>query len=60
MEAKRMWINQPSKLQPLHHLNGTNVIAIPYDATGSLIYFLSGTTISMRANNLWLSEGWIS
>ena len=28
-QAVRMWINQPSTLQPLHHLHGTNVLAIP-------------------------------
>lgn len=56
--VKRMWINQPSTLQPLHHLHGTNVLAeIEYGDT-LRIYFLSGDVVSQHANKLWLSEGW--
>lgn len=55
---QRMWINQPSTLQPLHHLHGTRVLAQhEYDDTWQ-IYFLSGDTISMQASRLCLSEGW--
>ena len=52
---KRMWINQPSATQPLHHLHGTNVLAVE-----DTIYFLSGKTISMLVltNPSPLSEGW--
>lgn len=58
MTVKRMWINQPSGLQPLHHLNGTNVLAVhEYDSTYR-VYFLSGNKISQQADSLWLSEGW--
>ena len=57
--VKRMWIDQPSSLQPLHHLNGTNVLAMPFDHNGfAYIYFLSGDVVSMRAHRLWLSAGW--
>lgn len=28
MNIQRMWINQPSELQILHHLHGTNVLAV--------------------------------
>jgi hypothetical protein len=56
-KAIRMWINQPSTLQPLHKLHGTNVLAIP-EGNGYVIYFLSGDTISMQASRNWLSLGW--
>jgi len=55
---KRMWINQPSTIQPLHHLNGTNVLAVSEGAETMRIYFLAGDVISMQASPLWLSEGW--
>lgn len=53
---RRMWINQPSTLQPLHHLHGVNVLA-----EGTKVYFLSGPTISMEVptNPNPLSEGWV-
>lgn len=59
-KAVRMWVNQPSTIQPLHHLHGTNVLAIPEGDDGRTfrIYFLSGDTISMEASWLWLSRGW--
>lgn len=57
-EIKRMWINQPSKAQPLHHLHGTNVLAV-LEYTGTYrIYFLSGNIISQQASSLSLSKGW--
>lgn len=56
---KRMWINQPSTLQPLHHLHGTNVLAAhEYDDTWR-IYFLSGPVVSQQCSGLCLSEGWV-
>ena len=54
----RMWINQPSALQPLHALHGTNVLAYPETPTTTRIYFLSGNSISQQASPLCLSEGW--
>ena len=58
MNIKRMWINQPSTLQPLHHLHGTNVLAHhEYDNTWK-VYFLSGDVVSMQVQSICLSEGW--
>lgn len=61
MRAYRKWINQPSARQSLHHLHGTNVLAIPErnsEVDGWCVYFLSGDTISMSVLGLWLSDGW--
>lgn len=55
---KRMWINQPSTLQPLHHLHGTNVLAHIEEGVGTTIYFLSGEVVSMMVRNNVLSKGW--
>lgn len=55
---KRMWINQPSTHQPLHHLHGTNVLAEPEYGYWAKIYFLSGDTISQQCHVNCLSEGW--
>lgn len=58
MRIKRMWVNQPSSLQPYHKYNGVNVLADEEDET---VYFLSGKVISMRVPLiLWnsLSKGW--
>lgn len=49
----RMWINQPSTLQPLHHLHGTNVLA-----QGTRVWFLAGDVISMEVPPNVLSKGW--
>jgi hypothetical protein len=60
---KRMWINQPSTLQPLHHLNGTNVLVDEKDVSPSgesvTIYFITGDVIKQYAPKLSLSKGWI-
>ena len=54
-----MWVNQPSTLQPLHHLNGMNVLAVhEYDDTYR-IYFLSGPIESQQSSGLSLSKGWL-
>lgn len=54
----RMWINQPSSLQPHHDLHGTNVLALhEYDNTYR-VYFLSGDTISQQMFSTSLSKGW--
>ena len=55
---ERMWINQPSTLQPYHNLHGVRVLAIhEYDSTWQ-IYFLSGDVISQQIDRLALSDGW--
>lgn len=56
---KRMWINQPSTLQPLHKLHGTNVLARHEYGDTWQIFFLSGDVISKQASKLCLSEGWL-
>lgn len=56
---KRMWINQPSTLQPLHKHHGTNVLARHEQGDTWQIFFLSGDVISMQASKLSLSEGWL-
>lgn len=57
---RRMWINQPSTLQPLHAFNGMNVIAVhEYDDTAR-IYWLSGDIESSLCSWSCLSEGWRS
>lgn len=58
-ELRRMWVNQPSTLQPHHKLHGTSVLAIKeYDNTYR-VYFLSGPIVSQQMTGLALSEGWI-
>jgi hypothetical protein len=54
----RMWINQPSTLQPLHKLHGTNVLACEVRPGICRVWFLSGDTISMEAPRNCLSVGW--
>jgi hypothetical protein len=54
----RMWINQPSTHQPLHHMHGERVLA-EGDVHGyRTVYLLSGQVISMRIPAETLSEGW--
>lgn len=54
----RMWINQPSTLQSMHHLNQVRVLACRDTDTCARVYFLSGDTISMQMPYNALSEGW--
>lgn len=54
----RMWINQPSTLQPLHKMHGTRVLACPDTDTTMRAYFLSGNVISMQVPREALSAGW--
>jgi hypothetical protein len=56
---KRMWVNQPSTLQPLHHLHGTNVLAVAEYNGVYRIYFLTGKIVSQQCLSLCLSSGWI-
>lgn len=58
MTLQRMWINQPSTLQPLHHLHGTLVLATAESDTVMKVFFLSGDTISQQVPRLALSGGW--
>ena len=54
----RMWVNQPSTLQPLHHMHGTNVLATRDSDGGARVYFLSGPIVSQQMMWEWLSLGW--
>lgn len=52
---ERMWINQPSTLQPLHEYNRLNVIA---DLKNMTVYPVRGSIISMQVPKGVLSKGW--
>lgn len=56
---QRCWINQPSTQQPLHHLHGTNVLAVKETESTYRIYFLSGPIISQQAPANSLSKNWV-
>lgn len=58
MELERMWINQPSTLQPLRHLHGTNVLALKSEGSTSRVWFTSGDIISIEIPTNTLSKGW--
>lgn len=54
----RMWINQPSTLQPLHRLHGVRVLAGPDTDETMRAYFLEGDVIDMQIVRQALSAGW--
>lgn len=54
----RMWINQPSALQPLHKMHGVRVLACPDTDTTMRAYLLSGNVVSMQVPRGALSAGW--
>lgn len=54
----RMWVNQPSTLQPLHEMHGVRVLACPDTDRTARAYFLSGDVIDMQVPREALSEGW--
>lgn len=57
----RMWIDQPSSLQPHHKLHGTNVLAHPeYDGPTVRVYFLTGNVVSQQVLKNALSHGWVN
>lgn len=57
-KPKRMWVNQPSTLQPHHALHGERVLVIhEYDDTYQ-VFFTHGDVVSMQMSGLCLSEGW--
>jgi len=57
-ELRRMWINQPSTLQPLHRLHGVRVLARQDTDRTERAYFLSGDIVSMQVLRETLSPGW--
>lgn len=58
MKAQRMWINQPSALQALHALHGTNVIATNDGERTMRVYFLNGAIESQQVPGESLAIGW--
>jgi hypothetical protein len=58
---KRMWVDQPSIHQLLHHFHGINVLATPEldDPDFMRVYFLRGDIVSMRIPHRCLSDGWL-
>ena len=56
----RMWINQPSSLQPFHELHGTNVLAAHETGNVMRVWFLAGETVSQQLPLTVLSEGWVA
>jgi hypothetical protein len=64
----RMWINQPSTLQPYHKYHGRRVLTVPpviESIKGSqfdfiTVYFTEGVEVSMEVFLLALSKGWNS
>lgn len=56
---ERMWVNQPSTLQPDHELHGTNVLMDDStDKDYPDVYFLSGPVVAQKMAKLSLSKGW--
>lgn len=58
---RRMWIDQPSTLQPHHRYHGRNVLAAPKndDAAYVIIYLTQGPVVSFEVPESALSRGWI-
>lgn len=57
---RRYCINQPSTLQPLHHLHRSNVLALPGTSETVTAYFTQGSIISTEIPRVALSPGWFS
>lgn len=55
----RGWINQPSTLQPLHHMHGTNVLAGPDTPATLRVYPVSGPVVSLQVPRQCVSRGWL-
>lgn len=55
---QRMWINQPSTLQPHHNLHGTNVLVEDTVGVTRRVYFLNGPIVSQEILTPALSWGW--
>lgn len=55
--AYRAWINQPSTLQPGHHLNGRVGIIVDDDGQDSLtMFFTDGDLVSTTVLRQWVSK----
>ena len=56
MKIYRGWINQPSKLQPLHEIHGKKGIVMDSGGKTVRMYFCTGTVVSMQAPRLSISK----
>lgn len=57
--AERMWVNQPSSLQPYHNLHGRRVLMVNGMCKKHvLIYFVDGPVVSQMIDRSALSYGW--
>lgn len=54
---RRMWVNQPSALQPHHALHGVRVLAVR-DGDSERVYFLDGDVVDQQMLPSALSPGW--
>ena len=58
---KRMWVNQPSTLQPYHQFHGRRVLADLSDKTfehSVSVYWLEGPVENQQMLKSSLSDGW--
>ena len=60
MTIYRAWINQPSTLQPLHHLHGKFCIAHDTGDQSVTLYFAEGNVHSMTALRKCISRVYLS
>lgn len=56
--VNRMWINQPSTLQPYHRWHGENFLVVDDGPEHYQAFFLSGDVINMRVRREAMSPGW--
>ena len=57
MKVYRGWVNQPSKLQPLHKEHGKRCIVMDSGGKVVQLYFCTGAVESMMAPRLSISKG---
>ncbi len=57
MKIYRGWINQPSKLQPLHKMHGKRGIVVDSGGATVRMYFCTGAAVSVQAPRLSISKG---
>jgi hypothetical protein len=60
MAIQRYWINQPSTLQPYHHLHGRLVLADLHkdNYPGAVCYFTKGPELWKEIDKSALSDDW--
>lgn len=55
---RRVWVNQPSRSQPFHHLHGQCGLAVNEYPGTDRFFFLSGNKTDQQIFTIALSEGW--